>query len=146
MNIKAGRPKTEILNKLNILIDIADLINRQQRKSAFGHLHVVFRDWEVAVGSRETTDHIMGEEDPDAARTDEGAALCEKRNEIRKKLPGYFQSITFHCLPHPNPGKTPENFLDVSESSSLSRTRGSHTQRVLGVRCEDAFGRGCAWV
>lgn len=97
-NWKAGVLKDEIINRLACIAMAANGIDTEEREQGgqvFGHLHIVFRDWNFAEKSKEDVYKAIFQ--MERGRSED----MQRRNLARRTLEESFESITIWLLPPP---------------------------------------------
>ncbi|KAG5183520.1 hypothetical protein JKP88DRAFT_316589 [Tribonema minus] len=125
-----GMPnKDTMVNQLALMKAAADIVDRSNRKNAFGHLVVVLRD--CTSSRHECFDIIFGMEasgcvylplpdsviSPEDADTDKAEAAMRDRNCAREALKRAFTSTALFTLPVPHPEATRRGALPISDAT-----------------------------
>eukprot|EP01038_Epipyxis_sp_PR26KG_P015826 gene15826-21440_t len=123
-NWKGDLQKDHILSTLGIMTRAAQNVSMDtsvNRKHKFGHLHIVFRDWQ-SVGSDEKSTF-------DALFKFEGIAEASTRDKIRSDVRDSFESIQVHLFDAPT-----ELVSDLRKKLTIDKTSASFRNQVRRFR------------
>lgn len=122
-NWKGDLQKDEIIERLGVMAKAASNVNNDSIHKTFGHLHIIFRDWQ-SVGDESTNADVYN-----VLFTVEKSSGSDSRDHIRRELLKSFQSIQVWLFQAPT-----ALVSDLSKKLSIGMTTPGFRSQVRELR------------